>query len=75
VFLFSQQLLSKTVLNLRILIDINVHRPSCNVLIMLVIFLIKLEFFFDTFFSKIPEISNSMVICPVETEFHADGQT
>jgi hypothetical protein len=47
-----QQFLSQTVLILRILIDINVHRLSCKVLVMLIVFLIELEFFLDRFFFR-----------------------
>jgi len=40
VFLFSQQFLSKTILILKIqrVVIVNVHRPSCKVLVMLVTF-------------------------------------
>ena len=76
-FLFSQQFLSKTVLILKIQSDVivNVHMPSCKVLFMLVKFLMKLEFFFNRFFSKNHQILNFMVMCLVGAEFHADGQT
>ena len=48
----------------------NVYRTSCKVPGILVRFLMKLEFFFETF-SKNPQMSNFMKIRPVGDElFH-----